>query len=43
MNQSGHCALIYITAIPSTGLQNIVSGYQRVEPYLHLRNTGTST
>jgi len=40
MNQSGHLALIYNTALRQKGLQNIISEYQKVEPYLDLRNKG---
>ena len=40
MNQSGHLALIYNTALRQKGLQNIVTEYQKVEPYLNLRNKG---
>ena len=41
MNQSGHLALIYNTALRQKGLQNIITEYQKVEPYLDLRNRGT--
>lgn len=40
MNQSGHLALIYNTALRQKGLQNIITEYQKVEPYLDLRNKG---
>ncbi len=40
MNQSGHLALIYNTALKQKGLQNIITEYQKVEPYLDLRNRG---
>ena len=40
MNQSGHLALIYNTALRQKGLQNIITEYQKVEPYLDLRNRG---
>jgi hypothetical protein len=40
MNQSGHLALIYNTALRQKGIQNIISEYQKVEPYLNLRNRG---
>ena len=40
MNQSGHLALIYNTALRQKGLQNMLSEYQKVEPYLDLRNKG---
>ena len=40
MNQSGHPALIYNTALKQKGLQNIITEYQKVEPYLDLRNRG---
>lgn len=40
MNQSGHLALIYNTALRQKGLQNIITEYQKVEPYLDLRNGG---
>jgi hypothetical protein len=39
--QSGHLALIYNTALRQKGLQNIITEYQKVEPYLDLRNRGT--
>ena len=39
-NQSGHLALIYNTALRQKGLQNIITEYQKVEPYLDLRNRG---
>ena len=41
MNQSGHLALIYNTALRQKGLQNIITEYQKVEPYLDLTNRGT--
>jgi len=40
MNQSGHLALIYNTALRQKGLQNIITEYQKLEPYLDLRNKG---
>ena len=40
LNQSGHLALIYNTALRQKGLQNIIAEYQKVEPYLDLRNRG---
>ena len=41
LNQSGHLALIYNTTLRQKGLQNIITEYQKVEPYLDLRNRGT--
>ena len=38
MNQSGHLALIYNTPLRWKGLQNIITEYQKIEPYLDLRN-----
>jgi len=43
MNQSGHLALIYNTALRQKGIQNIVSEYQKVETFLDLRNRGQPT
>ncbi len=40
MNQSGHLALIYNTALRQKGLQNVITEYKKVEPYLDLRNRG---
>jgi hypothetical protein len=40
MNQSGHLALIYNTALRQKGVQNIISEYQKVEPFLDIRNKG---
>jgi hypothetical protein len=40
MNQSGHLALIYNTALRQKGLQSIITEFQKVEPYLDLRNRG---
>ncbi len=40
MNPSGHLALIYNTALRQMGLQNVIAEYQKVEPYLDLRNQG---
>lgn len=40
MNQSGHLALIYNTALRQKGIQNIILEYQKVEPFLDLQNGG---